>query len=243
MEQAIEGAAGEYARARVSLAANALGTVITTKRACLRAADIAEVFEALVPNKDELLRFIYSNVQGIGAPTGIGIGQSVETQYRLAVEEQTVALKLLACDPSSVSNKAKANTGPEQYSFHPAIEACAGDLFRDGHYKAAALESYICVIEAVRNKSGIPADGDDLMNQAFGAERRTPRIQVNELKTDAERDEQKGFMYLFKGVVGLRNSKAHSNRLFNDASRAHEYLALSSLLLRILEISSVNPGL
>jgi uncharacterized protein (TIGR02391 family) len=205
----------------------------------LRDTDITEAFEALKPHKDELLRFIYSNVQGIGASTGIGIGQSVETQYRLAAEEQTAALKLLAREPNNVPKK--PNRAPEPYTFHPAIEACAGDLFRDGHYKAAALESYICVIEAVRNKSGLPADGDDLMNQAFGSERRTPRIQVNELKTDAERDEQRGFMYLFKGIVGLRNSKAHSNRLFNDPSRAHEYLALSSLLLRILEISRVNP--
>jgi hypothetical protein len=39
-------------------------------------------------------------------------------------------------------------------------------------------------------------------------------------------------MYLFKGIVGLRNSKGHSNRLFNDPSRAHEYLALTSLLLK-----------
>ena len=48
-------------------------------------------------------------------------------------------------------------------------------------------------------------------------------------------------MFLFKGIVGLRNSKAHSNTLFNDPSRAHEYLALASLLLRLLEIAAVNP--
>jgi len=51
-------------------------------------------------------------------------------------------------------------------------------------------------------------------------------IQFNSLQTDAERDEQKGLMFLYKGIVGLRNSKAHSNRLFNDPNRAHEYLGL-----------------
>jgi len=65
-------------------------------------------------------------------------------------------------------------------------------------------------------------------------------IQFNSLQTDAERDEQKGLMFLYKGIVGLRNSKAHSNRLFNDPSRAHEYLALASLLMRLLEIATVN---
>ena len=48
-------------------------------------------------------------------------------------------------------------------------------------------------------------------------------------------------MFLFKGIVGLRNSKAHSNALFNDPSRVHEYLALASLLMRLLEIATVNP--
>jgi len=49
-------------------------------------------------------------------------------------------------------------------------------------------------------------------------------------------------MFLFKGIVGLRNSKAHSNTLFDDPHRAHEYLALASLLLRLLEIAKVNSA-
>jgi uncharacterized protein (TIGR02391 family) len=126
------------------------------------------------------------------------------------------------------------------YHFHPDIERVSGKLFHDGHFKQAALEAYIRVIEAVREKSGLSLDGDDLMNRAFGSDNRIPVIQVNALKTMAERDEQRGFMFLFKGIVGLRNLKAHTNDLFEDPYRAHEYLALSSLLLRILEISSVN---
>jgi uncharacterized protein (TIGR02391 family) len=78
------------------------------------------------------------------------------------------------------------------------------------------------------------------MNRAFGCEKQTPVIHFNSLQTEAERDEQKGFMFLYKGIVGLRNSKAHSNRLFNDPSRAHEYLALASLLMRLLEVASIN---
>ncbi len=78
------------------------------------------------------------------------------------------------------------------------------------------------------------------MNRAFGCDGRVPVIQFNNLRTDEERDEQRGFMYLYKGLVGLRNSKAHSNRLINDPNRAHEYLALASLLLSVLEIATVN---
>jgi uncharacterized protein (TIGR02391 family) len=124
--------------------------------------------------------------------------------------------------------------------FHSAIAQVSGQLFRDGHYKQAALEAYIRVIDEVKRKSGLVLDGDSLVNRAFGCENQTPVIQFNTLQTDAERDEQKGIMFLFKGIVGLRNSKAHSNRLFNDPRRAHEYLALASLLMRLLEIAAVN---
>jgi len=127
-----------------------------------------------------------------------------------------------------------------QYRFHPEIERVSGQLYRDGHYKAAALEAYIRVIEEVRAKSGLALDGDNLMNHAFGCDNRAPVVQFNSLQTEAERDEQRGLMFLYKGIVGLRNSKAHSNTLFNDLSRAHEYLALASLLMRLLEIATVN---
>lgn len=135
-----------------------------------------------------------------------------------------------------------ATTAPDQYIFHHEIERVSGDLHRDGHFKQAALEAYIRVIDEVKVASGLSDDGDSLMNKAFGADKQTPAIQFNSLSTEAERDEQRGIMYLFKGIVGLRNSKAHSNRLFNDPSRAHEYLALTSLLLRLLEIAQVNRG-
>jgi uncharacterized protein (TIGR02391 family) len=102
------------------------------------------------------------------------------------------------------------------------------------------VEAYIRVIDEVKRKSGLALDGDSLVNRAFGCENQTPLIQFNTLQTDAERDEQKGIMFLFKSIVGLRNSKAHSNRLFNDPRRAHEYLALASLLMRLLEIAAVN---
>lgn len=134
-----------------------------------------------------------------------------------------------------------ATTALDQYKFHSEIERVSGELYRAGHYKSAALEAYIRVIEQVRNLSGIPDDGDSLMNKAFACDKQTPVIQFNDLATDAERDEQRGFLFLFKGTVGLRNSKAHSNALFDDPLRGHDYPALASVLMRVLEIAKVNP--
>jgi uncharacterized protein (TIGR02391 family) len=134
-----------------------------------------------------------------------------------------------------------ATTAQDQYKFHSEIERVSGELYRAGHYKSAALEAYIRVIEQVRAVSKMPDDGDSLMNKAFACDKQTPVIQFNKLSTDSERDEQRGFLFLFKGIVGLRNSKAHSNTLFDDPLRGHEYLALASVLMRVLEIAKVNP--
>jgi uncharacterized protein (TIGR02391 family) len=157
-----------------------------------------------------------------------------ETLERKAVLESVIEqLEILAPPAAQVAH--------DQYQFHPEIERVSGNLFRDGHHKQAALEAYIRVIDEVKRKSGIDDDGDSLMNHAFACDKKIPVIQFNSLQTDPERDEQRGIMFLFKGIVGLRNSKAHSNTLFNDPSRAHDYLALASLLMRLLEIATVNP--
>jgi uncharacterized protein (TIGR02391 family) len=134
-----------------------------------------------------------------------------------------------------------ATTAQDQYKFHSEIERVSGELYRSGHYKSAALEAYIRVIDQVKIASKIPDDGDSLMNKAFACDKQIPIIQFNNLGTDAERDEQRGFLFLFKGIVGLRNSKAHSNALFDDPLRGHDYLALASLLMRVLEIAKINP--
>jgi hypothetical protein len=83
-----------------------------------------------------------------------------------------------------------------EYSLHPEVERVSGALYRDGHYKQAALETYIRVITEVKNRSGLLLDGDPLVSQAFGCDNRRPALQFNDLSTDAARDEQTGLLFL-----------------------------------------------
>lgn len=163
----------------------------------------------------------------------------IQHNYNLAQEKRKALIQSFI-EQFDILAPPAAQIAQEQYRFHPEIERVSGQLYRDGHYKQAALEAYIRVIEEVKNRSGLNENGDSLMNRAFGCEKQAPVIQFNSLQTDAERDEQKGIMFLFKGTVGLRNFKAHSNQLFDDPYRAHDYLALASLLMRLLEIATVN---
>jgi len=127
-----------------------------------------------------------------------------------------------------------------QYPLHPEIERVSQRLFREGHYQKAVIDAYARVIEEVKTKSGLALAGDSLMNFALSCDRQTPTILFNSLQTEAEREEQRGLTFLFRGIVELQKSKAASNRLFNERARAHEHLALASLLMRLLEIATVD---
>jgi uncharacterized protein (TIGR02391 family) len=141
--------------------------------------------------------------------------------------------------PSAKTLKHPRLASSAEYSFHPEIEAVSKDLYDDGHFKSAVLEAFVCVINRVKRDAALESlDGDRLINHAFGPEQEGgPKLRFNDLANQADMDEQRGIMNLFKGIVGIRNFKAHSNKLFNSPERAFEYLALSSLLMRLLDIA------
>ncbi len=126
-----------------------------------------------------------------------------------------------------------------KYDLHNEIKSVSQKLMEDKHYPQAVEEAFKRVIkevkEIVKDKTGRELDGDSLMNFAFGCERQKPVIKFNSLQTREEKDEQKGIMCLFKGIVGIRNRKAHENVNLDDPQRAFEYLALASLLMRLLD--------
>jgi uncharacterized protein (TIGR02391 family) len=126
------------------------------------------------------------------------------------------------------------------YDFHPEIKKVALKLYEDKHYPQAVEEAFKRVVQAVKKiykeKTDEGLDGDKLMNKAFScANNQIPVISFNKLQSLEDQDEQQGIMYLFKGVVGIRNKKAHANVILNDPVRATEYLSLASLLMRLLD--------
>ena len=73
------------------------------------------------------------------------------------------------------------------------------------------------------------------MQKAFGCDDQIPLIRLNLLADSLDKVEQRGFMYLFKGIVGIRDKKAHLNFIQNDPNKAFDYLAMTSLLMRLLD--------
>lgn len=131
----------------------------------------------------------------------------------------------------------------EKYDLHPDIKSVSLNEFKDGYYKTSIQNALVEVIDKVKKKAGYPKDkngrdmdGDALMQHVFGCTgNHEPLIKFNGLSSDLEKNEQQGLLYLYKGIVGIRNRKAHMNFVQNDPIKTLEYLSLASLLMRHLD--------
>lgn len=170
-----------------------------------------------------------------------GLSEATARHHDRVLEEWKVwrsGSRLAASKPEALQAQV---AGGGLYEFHQEIEIVSGQLYRDGYFREAMLNAFIRIISEVRDRSGlVDKDGDQLMNHAFGSDKNDPRICFNSLSNQAEHDEQRGLMFVFKGVVAMRNFKAHTNVLFDSPERAHEYLGLASLLMRLLDIAETK---
>jgi uncharacterized protein (TIGR02391 family) len=119
-------------------------------------------------------------------------------------------------------------------SLHPTIQLIATQYFEDEHYRSAILDTYIGLIQAVKDKSNIKdKDGSPLMDFVF-----SPNKPI--LKVSDDKDEQQGAMWLFKGaVMYVRNANAHKLTQWEDAQKALEWLSMASALFYTVQESQV----
>lgn len=154
-------------------------------------------------------------------------------------------LKYIQVAPSA-SAAGKRSALFDKYDFHPEIKRVSLKQFQDGYFKEAIQNALVEVIDQVKSKTNHPIiktkngrkielDGDNLMNHVFGCDNQEPKIKFNSLKTSLDKAEQRGFMYLFKGIVGIRDKKAHLNFIQKDPIKTLEFLSFASLLLHLLD--------
>jgi len=122
--------------------------------------------------------------------------------------------------------------------FHPKVIKVSESLFRTGNYPSAIFEAFKAVHNYVQEKTGLTLDGVNLMEKVFNENK--PILQLNEMLTPSDKNEQKGFKYLFMGSqMGIRNPKAHENIKQEDSNKALEYLGIASLLMRRVDESKL----
>lgn len=143
--------------------------------------------------------------------------------------------------PASADNAVRKSAGAffVNYDLHKRIKEVVGQKYENGHYAEAVEAAFKEVIKRVKDyvksKIGGTLDGARAIGRAFDFNGQEPLIKFNNLQSDEEKDEQRGIALLFKGVVFIRNRKAHENITLSDPKRALEYLALASLLMRLLD--------
>lgn len=124
----------------------------------------------------------------------------------------------------------------DERDIHPGLPSIVRNLFDDGHFAQATFEAFKFIDKQVQRHSKLGESGFKLMMQAFVET--SPAVQLTSLLTASERDEQKGFQFLFAGsVLAIRNPRGHEVSLPDGPDRCLDHLSLASLLLRRLDES------
>ena len=114
-------------------------------------------------------------------------------------------------------------------------------LFDDGHFAQATFEALKLIDKVVQRLSGSGESGFKLMMSVFAES--SASIKLTALSTATEKDEQKGFQFLFAGgVLAIRNPRGHEVALKDDPDTCLDHLAFASLLLRRLEAAGYALG-
>jgi uncharacterized protein (TIGR02391 family) len=121
----------------------------------------------------------------------------------------------------------------DERNIHTDISAVSLKLFDDGHYAQATFEAFKLIDISVKDISGIEDTGFSLMMNAFNET--GPKIKLTDLVTMSDKDEQRGFRYIFAGAMaGIRNPRGHDNRT-DPIDLCLDHLSVASVLLRTLE--------
>lgn len=109
-----------------------------------------------------------------------------------------------------------------------AIEAA----YESGNYTGAILDATYYLADVIREKAGLQSDGVALVGQALGG--KSPKLKVNKLQTESERNIQKGTENLLLGLYqSIRNPRSHGKHV-DTKEDADAILLFINYLLKII---------
>jgi len=122
----------------------------------------------------------------------------------------------------------------EARNIHPDFPIIVKKLFDDGHYSQATFEAFKFVDKEVARLANHSESGFKLMMAVFSET--SPLLKLNACSTASEKDEQKGFQFLFAGsMLAIRNPRGHEYSMKDSPDECLDHLALASLLVRRLQ--------
>lgn len=122
----------------------------------------------------------------------------------------------------------------EVRNIHPLLPDEVRNLFDNGHFAQATFEAFKFVDREVARLANRSDSGFKLMMDVFAEG--SPIIKLNTGSSTSQKDEQKGFQFLFAGsIVAIRNPRGHEYGISDSLDECLDHLALASILLRRLE--------
>ncbi len=110
--------------------------------------------------------------------------------------------------------------------------------YESENYTSSILDAIFKLTDTIRNKTGLEGDGVSLIGQAFGGD--DPRIKLNKLQTNSEKDIQKGIQEILRGIyTGIRNPRSH-DAMIDDKLSADAIVVFINYLLKLIDQSKLR---
>lgn len=107
--------------------------------------------------------------------------------------------------------------------------------YESGNYCHSILDAMHYLSNVLRDKTGADGDGKALVGQALGGE--SPRLRINKLQTETEKNEQQGIESILRGMYqAIRNPRSHE-QIEDDQETADSIIYFINYLLRVIERS------
>lgn len=204
-----------------------------TRTGCSNAA-IALITEAMAPARYVSKAHLFSRRQDDLNEQLVFVGLRVNDEGKVA--KGIAAAKTLdeAAQRASSLRAELARRGThEQVLAWCDIEVLKKDAFH------ASTEAVKGVMQRLRDLTNVEGDTAKLIDTTLAlGQNAAPMLAINSLRTDSERDEQKGFANLLKGISSMyRNPTAHDPRSRRSVSDAEllELLTTLSMVHRRLD--------
>lgn len=107
--------------------------------------------------------------------------------------------------------------------------------YESGNYSHAIVDAMHYLSNVLRDKTGVDGDGKSLVGQALGGD--SPRLRINKLQTETEKNEQQGIESILRGMYqAIRNPRSHE-QIEDKQETADAIIYFINYLLSIIERS------
>lgn len=122
-----------------------------------------------------------------------------------------------------------------QTTIPDSMWAAVAAAYEAENYSHAILEATYLISAVLRERAGVDGDGSALVGQALGGD--DPKLKLNPLQTESEKNVQRGMEQILRGVyLGIRNPRSHEQTT-DDQDTADAIIHFLGYVLTLLNSS------